>query len=68
VGQLHLYYRARLLDLDFDPGPETIEVGLFREAEVPWQEIAFRTVKVTLRQYFADRPSGRFDVYCADVE
>jgi hypothetical protein len=25
VGQVHLFYRARLLDTDFAPGPETIE-------------------------------------------
>ena len=29
VGQVHLFYRARLLDTDFAPGPETIEAGLF---------------------------------------
>ncbi len=68
VGQLHLFYRARLLDTDFDPGPETIECGLFREAEVPWNELAFRTGAVTLRQYFADRRIDRYDIYCADIE
>jgi ADP-ribose pyrophosphatase YjhB (NUDIX family) len=58
VGQVHLFYRARLLDTDFAPGPETIEAGLFAEAEIPWGELAFRTTKLTLERYFEDRRSG----------
>ena len=45
VGQVHLFYRARLLDLDFAPGPESLEVALFQFSEVPWDELAFRTVR-----------------------
>ena len=39
VGQLHLFYRARLLDTDFAPGPETIEAQLFAESEIPWDDL-----------------------------
>ena len=67
VGQLHLFYRARLLDTRFAPGPESIEAQLFSEADVPWDELAFRTVRETLKRYFADRKHGQFDVYCADI-
>ncbi len=67
VGQVHFFYRARLLDTDFRPGPESIEARLFTEAEIPWEELAFRTVKETLRRYFDDRRAGRFDLYCADI-
>ena len=67
VGQLHLYYRARLLDTVFDPGPETIEVNLFREDEIPWDELAFRSVRETLRRFFEDRREGRFTIHCADI-
>ncbi|MBP6778328.1 MAG: NUDIX hydrolase, partial [Piscinibacter sp.] len=67
VGQVHLFYRARLLDTDFAPGPETIEARLFREDAVPWEEIAFRTVRETLRRYFDDRRRGAFGLHCADV-
>jgi ADP-ribose pyrophosphatase YjhB (NUDIX family) len=63
VGQVHLFYRARLLDERFDPGHETIEARLFTEDEIPWDEIAFRTVRETLLCYFADRRAGRFDVH-----
>jgi len=67
VGQLHLFYRARLLDTDFAPGPETIEAQLFAEAEIPWDELAFRTVRETLKCYFEDRRQGQFGLHCADI-
>lgn len=67
VGQVHLYYRARLLSDAFDPGIETIEARLFTEAEIPWEEIAFRTVRETLERYFEDRRGGRFGFHCIDI-
>jgi ADP-ribose pyrophosphatase YjhB (NUDIX family) len=68
VGQVHLFYRATLRDTDFAPGPETIECNLFREEEVPWDELAFRTVRETLRHYFDDRRRGRFELHCGDIQ
>lgn len=67
AGQVHLFYLAQLLDTRFDPGPETIEAALFTEAQVPWDELAFRTTRVTLERYFEDRLEGRFGVHCADI-
>jgi ADP-ribose pyrophosphatase YjhB (NUDIX family) len=67
VGQVHLYYRARLLSDQFNPGVETIEARLFTEAEIPWDEIAFRTVKETLEHYFADRQRGQFGFHAFDI-
>jgi len=63
VGQVHIFYRARLLSDRFDPGHETIEARLFAESEIPWDEIAFRTVRETLLAYFADRRAGGFRVH-----
>jgi ADP-ribose pyrophosphatase YjhB (NUDIX family) len=67
ISQVHVIYRARLLDLEFAPGEETQEVMLFREEEIPWDEIAFRTIAQTLRHYFADRRSGRFDLHTGEL-
>ncbi len=67
VGQVHLFYRARLLDTEFAPGPETIEAGLFAEADIPWEEIAFRTTKKTLEHFFADRRAGHFGTHVGDI-
>lgn len=67
ISQVHVIYRARLLDLDFAPGEETQQVMLFREAEIPWDEIAFRTIALTLRHYFADRRRGQFGVHAEEL-
>jgi ADP-ribose pyrophosphatase YjhB (NUDIX family) len=67
VSQVHMIYRARLLDLDFSPGTESLEVALFAEEEIPWEHIAFRTISVTLRHYLTDRRSGHFATHSGEV-
>ena len=54
VHQVHLFYRARLLDLNFSAGIESLECRLFSESEIPWQDLAFPTVSHTLERFFAD--------------
>jgi ADP-ribose pyrophosphatase YjhB (NUDIX family) len=60
ISQVYMIFRARLLDLGFGPGPESLEVRLFVEDEIPWEELAFRTIGRTLRNYFLDRKQGDF--------
>ena len=67
VGQVHFFYKARLTSDQFDPGHETIEARLFEESEIPWDEIAFKTVKETLRRYFSDRQAGSFSIHSIDI-
>lgn len=68
VGQIHLFYRARLQSDSFNPGIETIEARLFTESEIPWEELAFRTVKETLKLYFENRRTGKFDFHVMDLD
>lgn len=65
--QVHIFYRARLLDLDFAAGEESLEVQLFDEASIPWSEIAFASVEQTLRFFFADGASGNFKLHTGDI-
>ena len=67
VNQVHLFYRARLLDLDYAPGTESLEVALFEEADIPWKEIAFRTISTTLRHYYEDRKQGHYGCHCGAI-
>jgi ADP-ribose pyrophosphatase YjhB (NUDIX family) len=59
VHQVHLFYRARLLDLNFAAGIESLEVELFSEKDIPWDDLAFPTVRTTLELFFADRVKMR---------
>jgi ADP-ribose pyrophosphatase YjhB (NUDIX family) len=68
ISQIYMMFRARLVDLDFGPGPESLEVRLFREDEIPWEEMAFRTIGRTLRNYFLDRKLGAFPTRVSVLE
>lgn len=60
ISQIYMLFRARLLDLDFAAGSESLEVALFKESEIPWDELAFLTIRTTLEHYFAERPLATF--------
>lgn len=60
ISQVYVLFRAKLLDLDFSSGSESLDVKLFSEDEIPWDELAFRTVHDTLRHFFSDRSLGAF--------
>ena len=63
-----MLFRARLLDLDIHPGAETLEIRLCDEHEIPWDELAFVTVRNTLIHYFNDRRSGEFGFHMGTVK
>jgi ADP-ribose pyrophosphatase YjhB (NUDIX family) len=56
--QVHVYFRARMTSTDCGPGEESLEVKLVDEADIPWAELSFPTVRYALRQYLADRAAG----------
>lgn len=60
IGQVYLLFRARLLNETVSAGPESLDAKLVTEQEVPWGEIAFPMVAITLKHYFADRLRGVF--------
>jgi hypothetical protein len=61
-------FLARLLDLDFYAGAESLEVRLFSEHEIPWDTIAFPSIERALRLYFEDRRGDGFGTHMADIE
>lgn len=63
IDQVYLIYRGRLRNLDYAPGEESLEVRLFSEADIPWEQIAFPVVTYTLRNFFADRRQGRYSLH-----
>lgn len=68
IGQVYMLFRARLLDLNFSAGHETLEARLFGEEEIPWSEVAFATVRNTLQHYFHDMKRGTFQFHTGTVE
>ena len=62
AGQVHFFFRGKLLDGKFAAGPESLETRLFAPKEIPFEDIAFRSGIIALRHYL-DRAGGglRFD-------
>jgi ADP-ribose pyrophosphatase YjhB (NUDIX family) len=68
INQVYVLFRARLSDMDFSAGAETLEARLFSEAEIPWDQIAFATVRNTLKHYYADRMKGEYKFHMGTIE
>lgn len=68
VDQIYFLFRAKLLNLDFGPGAESLDVELMPENQIPWDEIAFDVIYQTLQRYFKDRSKGTFHFQMGDIE
>jgi len=58
ANQVHVMFRARLPHPEFGAGAESLESMLCTEEQIPWAEIAFRSVDFALRHYLEDRREG----------
>ncbi|MGQ0619278.1 MAG: NUDIX hydrolase [Panacagrimonas sp.] len=67
VSQLYVVHRARMRSPHHGATPESSEVRLMQESEIPWDEIAFPTVMHSLKFFFADRAAGRQDIHTLDL-
>ena len=66
IDQVQMFYLARMDKPEFDAGEETLEAGLFSEEEIPWDQLAFKTVINALKFYFKDRKQGQFPLRHVD--
>lgn len=55
INQVYLHFLGELENLDFAPGSESLEVGLFEEHQIPWSEMAFSSSSFAIERYFQDR-------------
>lgn len=67
VSQVYMIHRARLLAPQFGPTPESSEVRLMRESDIPWNDIAFPTIWHGLKFLFQDRAAGSGGVHVLDL-
>jgi ADP-ribose pyrophosphatase YjhB (NUDIX family) len=68
AAQVHVMFRARMLSGAHGAGVESLETALLPEEDVPWQDIAFRSVRFALERYFADRRSGARNLHFQDLD
>jgi hypothetical protein len=60
-------FRARLIDQNYKAGSESLEVRLFAEDEIPWDQLAFRVIEKTLERYYSDRLNGEYRFHMDDI-
>ncbi len=68
INQVYMFYRCDLDNGEYGVGPESLETDLYEEQDIPWDQIAFPVVAETLREFFADSPSGEFPVRVSAIE
>lgn len=57
--QVHVMFRATLVGEGYGVGYESLETRLFAEDEIPWDDIAFPSVRFALESWLEDRRQGR---------
>ena len=62
INQVYVFYRAQLANKHFGPSPESTEVALFSEDNIPWDQLAFPVVTSVLKRFLSDRKNDHFDV------
>jgi len=67
ISQVYLMFRASMPSTDFGPTSESLEVKLFDEADIPWDELAFVVMQETLKRYFKDRQRGQYTLQVGDI-
>lgn len=65
--QVHFFYMAKVLSDELYPGPESLDAAFFKAEDIPWSELAFRTVVTTLEHYLADLETGVFPIHHYDI-
>jgi ADP-ribose pyrophosphatase YjhB (NUDIX family) len=58
AGQVHVFYAGTLAAPEFDAGEETLETRLFEPGDVPWDDLAFPSVRLALDHYVATARNG----------
>jgi hypothetical protein len=55
-----MFYRADTEDVKFSSCIESLETRLFEEHKIPWQELAFSVVELTLQRNLNERKNDDF--------
>lgn len=67
ISQVYMMFRASMIDPEYSAGVESLEVELFTEEQIPWQQLAFPVIVKTLKSYYQDKKRGQFDLHVADI-
>ncbi|WP_111497650.1 MULTISPECIES: NUDIX hydrolase [Marinobacter] len=67
IDQVHMFFRASLTDGSFGAGEESLDAQLFPLADIPWEELAFPTIRETLEYFVEDIERDDFPLHIGDI-
>lgn len=67
INQVHMFYRGRLANATYSAGEESLEVALVEASNIPWHDLAFRSVKLCMQHFLDDRQRGTFGFHEAEL-
>lgn len=62
IHQVYVFYRCGIEHGTFGAGAESLDVKLFKAADIPWKELAFPVVSEVLTEFLDDRKTGDYPV------
>jgi len=69
IGQSYVLFRAHLAaPFTFGCGPETLDAELVDPNDIPFDDLAFSSVTITLKHYIEDMKRGEFHIHHAEIE
>ena len=68
IAQVYMLYLAEVMQNNFGPTSESLEVKFFKKEEILWEELAFPFVKNALDHYFNDLKNGKFSLKIEIIE
>lgn len=63
ISQVYILFRAKLIDINFFPGIESLETKLFNVHEIPWNDIAFKVIHDSLKRFIDERRQNKIQFH-----
>jgi ADP-ribose pyrophosphatase YjhB (NUDIX family) len=68
VGQVYAIYLAHMTTGNFYPGRESLECRLYEINDIPWDEIAFTSIKFSLEKYIENRDKNSNETFIGHLD
>ena len=68
IHQVYMLHLAKVVNDDFKKTTESLDVKLFEETDIPWEELAFPFVPTILKSYFQDVKDNDFPLRTQTIE
>jgi ADP-ribose pyrophosphatase YjhB (NUDIX family) len=68
ISEVYVTFRGSVESTAAESGPECLEVGFFREEEIPWHALAYQAMAGFLKMFFREMTDGRFGVHLGHVD